>query len=86
MTDTPTHVQDGRSWQFWHDYQFRRVNWIEFTLVACNWERSSIYGGSEIHVALLGFHAQLDWIHDAVLARQFRDKCEADIITMETES
>lgn len=73
-------------WTFWHDYQFKCVNWVEFTLIACNWERSHIHGGSELHVALFGLHAQAQWTHDAGLAHEFRDKCEADIAEMERSS
>lgn len=56
----------------WHDYEFRDVNWINWTLVAADYERAHYSGTSEIHVAAFGLHARLTWVHDAAQVKQFK--------------
>jgi hypothetical protein len=45
----------------WHDYQFTKVNWIDFTFIDLTFERDRMVNTAEVHVALLGFHWRVVW-------------------------
>jgi len=47
---------------FWHDYEFTRVNWIDFTFIGLSVERDFMTGSFEINAALLGLHMRLAWV------------------------
>lgn len=47
--------------KFWNDYQFRKVNWINYTLIAIDFERDYPTNTYEIEIGLLGLH--IKWIY-----------------------
>jgi hypothetical protein len=48
--------------QFWN---WRRWNWIDFTLIHASAEWDRRLGRVEAYGALLGFHLRLDYLYDA---------------------
>jgi hypothetical protein len=50
------------SLEFWHDWNFVNVNWVNFTVIDLAGEINFMDGTGEIEIALLGLHLRLQWI------------------------
>lgn len=53
----------GKRWQFnfWNDYEFLNVRWIDYRIIGLDFERDYIANSVEFSIGLLGLHVMVTY-------------------------